>query len=219
MSSLAEKLAPSRAALIVVDMCNDFLSPEGKTVTRSGRPIAAAQAVIPRIGRLLDAARASGVEVCFVQHTTLRDGASDSRPWLEARARATYSVPDLCLDGSWGQEIVPELAPRAGEHIVKKVRYSGFTSGELDTLLRGRRRDTVVCCGVSTNVCVEATARHAFELDYYVVLADDACASWDRTLHEASLATARHRYAEVATVDEITAAWMQVSELSPASKA
>lgn len=207
LSGLAAKLAPFRAALLVIDMCNDFLSPRGKTAQRSGRPIKAARAVIPNARRLLEAARGAGVPVYFVQHSTLPEGASDSGPWMDARSRATYSVLDLCLDGSWGQEIVPELEPRKDEQIVKKFRYSGFGGTDLDKLLRSRSRESLVCCGVSTNVCVEATARHAFELDYYVVLPRDACASWDTQLHEASLATAGHRYADVTTVDEVAAVW------------
>lgn len=204
---LASKLARERAALVVIDMCNDFLHPQGKTAQRAGRPIEAARTVVPVIAQLIAAARAGGVPVFHAQHTTLPRGLSDSGPWADARSRAAYSVPDICLAGTWGQRIVDELAPASGEPVVRKYRYSAFAGTELDLLLRTARRETVVCCGVSTNSCVEATAREAFSHEYYVVIPRDGCASWERSLHEATLATAAARYAEVVSAAEVVTAW------------
>lgn len=207
LSTLAEQVDPQRAALVIVDMCNDFVDPRGKTAVVANRPLDHARSVIPNQQRLLAAAREASVPVIHVIHSTLPDHGSDSGPWLEARSRATYSVPDICLEGSWGQQVIDELAPRDGEVVVRKHRYSGFAGTDLDMILRSLRRETVVCAGVSTNVCVESTARDAFSLDYYVVLPSDACASWSTELHDASLASAGHRYATVATVAEIASTW------------
>lgn len=91
--------------------------------------------------------------------------------------------------------------------VVQKYRYSAFAGTNLDLLLRSAGVCTVICAGVSTNVCVEATAREAFSADYYVVLPEDACGSWSVPLHEAALETARHRYATVCTTDELAAIW------------
>jgi len=198
---------PAHTALAIVDMCNDFVHPDGKTAQRAGREVEHALAVIPRMQELLAAARAAGVLVVHCQHTTLPDGRSASGPWLEARSRATWSVPDIGVEGTWGQQILDELAPVASDVIVKKHRYGGFQGTNLDLVLRSTGRRTLVCCGVSTNVCVETTAREAFARDYYVVIPGDACASWDMALHEASLATARHRYATVCATDELTGLW------------
>jgi nicotinamidase-related amidase len=205
--TLADQAAPPHAALLLIDMVNDLVDPAGKAAVRAGRPIAHARAAIAPQRRLLAAARAAGVRVVYVNHTTLPDRAGASGPWLAARSRATYSVEDLCLVGSWGAQVVEELAPRPGDLVVGKYRYSGFAGTNLDLVLRSAGVETVVCAGVSTNACVEATAREAFSLDYYVVFARDACASWDPSLHEATLATAAHRYATVATVDELAAVW------------
>lgn len=207
LRTLDEKARPEHTALLVVDMSNDFVHPDGKTAARAGRPVEHAQAVIPRMAALLDAARAAGVLVVHCQHTTMPDGRSASGPWLDARTRATYSVADVGLDGTWGQQIIDELEPAPTDAIVKKHRYSAFAGTSLDLVLRSRRRRTVVCCGVSTNVCVESTAREAFSLDYYVVLPGDACASWDRRLHEASLESARHRYATVCASEDLIGLW------------
>jgi nicotinamidase-related amidase len=216
LSTLAEKVDPTRTALVVVDMVNDFVHPEGKTAVRAGRRVEHAQAAIPNQRRLLEGARRAGVPVVHVQHTTLPDHASDSGPWLDARSRATYSVVDICMDGTWGQAVIDELLPTPGETIVKKYRYSGFAGTNLDLVLRSMGRESIVCCGVSTNVCVEATAREAFSLDYYVVIPGDACASWDMDLHASALATAGHRYATVCTSDDLIATWEEHDGPAPA---
>jgi nicotinamidase-related amidase len=207
LSTLQEKAHPARVALVIVDMVNDFIDPQGKTATRANRPLDQARSVIPSMRRLLEAARRAGVQVVHVQHTTLPGHASDSGPWLDARSRATYSVEDICHDGTWGQQIIDELKPAASDTVVKKYRYSGFAGTNLDLVLRSAGRQTVVCCGVSTNVCVEATAREAFSLDYYVILPRDACASWDGELHEATLRSAAHRYGVVCDVDDLLQIW------------
>jgi ureidoacrylate peracid hydrolase len=207
LTTIEEKVDPGLAALVVIDMSNDLVDPAGKTAVRSGRPIEHARAIIPGLERLVAAARKAGVPVVFIAHTTLHDGASDSGPWLDARSRATFSVLDLCVDGTWGQEIIAELAPQPGDLVVKKYRYSAFAGTDLDLLLRARKRGAVIVVGVSTNVCVEATAREAFSHDYYVVIPADGVASWDMELHRATLASAGHRYAAVTTIDDIVAAW------------
>jgi nicotinamidase-related amidase len=205
--TLAEKVAPAHTVLLLIDMVNDLVHPDGKAAVRAGRPIGHARAAIETQRRLLDAARAAGVRVIYVNHSTLPDGAGASGPWLEVRSRATYSTEDLCLQSSWGAETIEELAPNPTDLVVHKYRYSAFAGTNLDLVLRSAGVDTVILAGVSTNACVEATGREAFSNDYYVVYASNACASWDQTLHEATLATAQHRYATVATVTEISETW------------
>jgi len=207
LSSLDEKADPAYSAVLSIDMVNDFIDPGGKTAIRAKRPLDHARAVIEPLARLLAAARAAGVLVVHIQHTTMPDGSSASGPWLDARSRATYSVDDICLDGTWGQEIIAELAPEPSDLKVKKYRYSGFAGTRLDALLRSRGVRTVVCTGVSTNVCVEATAREAFSHEYYVVYARDACGSWSPELHEATIASAGHRYATVCSVADLSEIW------------
>lgn len=214
LSSLAEKAESSRAALLVIDMSNDFLDPAGKTAVRGGRRTDAARGVIPVQQRLIAAARSAGVPVIYVVHTTLPGYASASGPWLDARSRATYSVEDICLDRTWGQQVIDELKPNTGDLLVKKYRYSGFAGTNLDLVLRSTGRQTIICAGVSTNACVEATAREGFSLDYYVVITRDACASWDMSLHEATLASAGHRYAVVCDAEELISIWDKKSPIT-----
>lgn len=207
LSALEDKVAARHTALLIVDMSNDFLDPAGKTASRAGRPIGLARAVIPKIAELADSARDAGVTVIFIQHTTLPNYASASGAWLDARSRATYSTEDICEQGTWGHQVIPELLVRESDVRVEKYRYSGFAGTPLDLILRSKQIQTVVCCGVSTNACVEATAREAFSNDYYVVYAEDACASWDADLHAATLRSAAGRYATVVPVSKLQAAW------------
>ena len=207
LTTLNDKVAPEHTALLIIDMVNDFVHPEGKTASRAGRDTAASLAVVPSQQRVREAARAAGVTTLLVQHTTLPDHASDSGPWLEARRRATFSVEDVCLDGTWGQGFLEGTGPVDGDLVVRKHRYSAFAGTSLDLLLRSRGIRTVVLAGVSTNSCVEATAREAFSLDYYVLYVEDACASWDMDLHRATLASADRRYAQVIDTDAMVAAW------------
>ena len=125
---------------------------------------------------------------------------------MRDRGRHTLSTTSAWT-ARGGPKVIDELAPGPGDAVVRKFRYSGFAGTSLDLVLRSRGIRTVVCAGVSTNVCVEATAREAFSHDYYVVYVGDACASWDMDLHAATLATARHRYAVVADTADLQQLW------------
>lgn len=205
--SLEDKLEPGGTALLVVDMLNDFLHPDGKAASRASRPIGKARAAIGVMRGLMDAADRHGVLIVMVNHLTLADGSSGSPAWWDARSRAAYSLPDICLEGTWGARVIDELTPSEHALEVRKYRYSGFAGTNLDMALRSRGIATLVCAGVSTNACVEATAREAFSHDYFVVYPSNGCASWDQSLHDATLRTAANRYAEVVTAQEIMDVW------------
>jgi len=207
LRTLRSKVEPQHCALLVIDMQNDFLHEQGKARQEGARNLAPMLEMIPRQAELIAAARVARVPVVYVLQTTLAGGASSSNVWIEARTRARYSGQEMCLDGSWGQEVISELKPRPGDQVVKKHRYSGFVGTNLDLLLGSLGCRTVICAGTSTNVCVEATAWDAFHHEYYVVYATDACASWDMALHASTLATAERRYATVASVSELTDCW------------
>ena len=207
LRSLCEKVDPRHCAVLVIDMQNDFLHEDGKARQQGSRELGPMKAMIPRMAELLDSARSADVPVVYILNTTLADGSSSSDVWIEARTRARYSGTDMCIDGSWGQEVIEPVAPEPGAPLVKKYRYSGFAGTNLEMVLRSLGVRSVVCVGTSTNVCVEATAWDAFHHEFYVVFATDACASWDMSLHEASLKTAETRYATLASVRELIECW------------
>ena len=202
-----EKVHPARTALVIIDMQNDMLHPEGKTAVGGGRNGSAGWAIVPALQQLLAAARRSGVLVVHVHGETLPKQRSGSGPWLDARTRATFSTPDIVVAGSWGQEAIEEFAPEVGEPVVRKSRYSAIPDTALDLVLRSNRIETLVITGVSTNACVESTARAAFSHDYYVVYVEDCLASWSQPLHDAALESAAHRYAVVQESSAVIGAW------------
>jgi nicotinamidase-related amidase len=206
LETMAERFASGSTALLIIDMQKDFCI-EGYGAHRAGRDLSAAKAAVPGIERLLGAARMAGAPVAHVGFWTLPDHGSDSGAWLAQRRRATASSDTLCIAGTDGAEFIPALAPAPGEWIVRKHRYSAFTGTDLDLLLRSRRVRSLVITGVSTNACVESTLRAAFELDYYICVPPDATGSWDRSLHEATLANVNHRFGVTLTVEEIVSLW------------
>ena len=184
---LSEVVVPAHTALILVDMQNDFLAPEGNSARVEGRDVSQVPEVIRSLAGLLEQARRAGVLIVHLQNTTLPDGRSDSPAFLAAKARVAKN-PLYTLDGTWGHEFVDDLAPASGEVVVKKHRSSGFVKTDLDLILRSNRIESVVVTGCITNGCVLATAQHARFNDYYAVVPEDCVWTWaDEQMREAAL--------------------------------
>ena len=206
LETIEQRLDPVHTALIVIDMQKDFCL-EGFATAKAGRPLGAAQSIIPSLVELRRAARAAGVLVCHAALWTLPDHASNSGPWLAQRRRATFSSDQIVIAGTEGAEFIDELTPEEGELVVHKHRYSAFKGTDLDMLLRARGIRTVVTTGVSTNVCVEGTLRDAFEYNYYVCVPEDGVASWDMELHAATLKTTDARFGLLTTCAQVMDIW------------
>ncbi len=210
-TELSELVDPRHAALLVIDMQRDFCEPGG-SFDRLGVDLSMYPPVIPRIAGLVEGARAAGVLVVFVQMTVLPGRLSDSPAQIRFNLRLHLASQrsgeplGYTLDGSPGQEILPELAPAPGDLVVKKYRSSGFWGTNLDLLLRSNGVATVVVSGCTTEGCVESTARDAMFNDYYVVIADDCVASDDRAQHDASMLLMRHRF-DIASSDDVLRIW------------
>ena len=215
-TTLEELVNVRHTALVVVDMQRDFCDPGG-IFGRLGIDLSMYPPMIPRLARLIDGARRVGATMVYVQMTTLPSRKSESPAQIRfnMRLHQTHHGATLplayTLDGSPGQEIVPELAPAPEDLIVKKYRSSGFWGTNLDMLLRSNGIETVIITGCTTEGCVESTARDALFNDYYVVLPEDCVASDDRLQHEASLVLMKHRF-DVVTSGAILACWGQDSE-------
>jgi ureidoacrylate peracid hydrolase len=200
--TLADKLEPARAALLVVDVQNDFCSPDGY-FGRIGNDLSAVAAMMPRLHALIDAARAAGALVVFVQ--AIYDEHVLSAPWRERNVRCDLEVP-RCLTGSWGADF-HEVKPQPGDVVVQKHRYSAFIDTPLDMILRARGVETLVVTGVASNVCVESTARDGFMKDYYIVFPADASATTSKAAHEATLQNIRDYFGVVVYAADVVAAW------------
>jgi nicotinamidase-related amidase len=210
-TELDELVDPDHTALVVVDMQRDFCVP-GWAFDRLGVDLAMYPPMIPRLARLIEAARAASVPVIYVQMTVLPGRASESPAQIRFNLRlhlASHGEGEpllYTLEGSEGQAIIDELAPKPGDLVVKKYRSSGFWGTNLDLLLGSNGIKLVVMTGATTEGCVDSTARDALFNDYYVVIVEDCVASDDREQHDASLLVMRHRF-DIATAEEIAAVW------------
>lgn len=201
MARLQQVLEPSRTAILVVDVQNDFCSPDGATA-KSGRSVQACVDMVPRLMRFLDGARRFGVPVIFVQALGTRW--TESEAWLY-RASEKPRVGS-CREGTWGAELYG-VAAGPNDAVVIKHRNSGFHSTRLDTILRAQKIETVVVTGVATNVSVEMTARDAVQHDYNLVLVEDCCAAFEPAPHEATLYNIRSSYGFVTSADQVVEVW------------
>ena len=203
--TLDEVLNPGHSALLVIDMQNDLVSADGAYAS-AGEDYLAARSVIDPIRRLIAMAHTADAPVIYTMNTTLENGGSDSPAWAYFKS---YSRPALngtyTVEGTWGCEIIPELAPEPSDRIVRKHRSDAFVGTDLYLILRAAEVKTVVSCGIVTNGCVESTVRHAAFLDYYSVVVEDACASSSPELHTAalSLLRGRHDLVPVNLIEEI----------------
>jgi len=197
------RYAPSRAALLVVDLQNDFCAPGGY-IAALGKDVSAYAALLPPVQRLLAAARAAGVAVAWL--TACYEDALVP-PAMLRRKREMGVARVCCAEGSWGAELLPGLEPAAGEPVLRKHTYSGFSNPGLDEFLRARGIESLVFCGVQTNVCVESTLREAHTRGYHVAVAADAVASHAPALHEATLANIRFLLGDVLTAGQVASFW------------
>ena len=196
-------LSTDRTAVVVVDMQNDFASPGGM-FARAGVDVRCIRAIVPPMAALLDAARAAGIVVVYLKmgfRPDLSDtGAPDSPTWIKHLpfdAGLEVTAPDgtpsrILVRDTWNTDVVDELAPRDGDVVLYKNRYSGFYRTDLDDQLRARGVETLVVVGATTSVCVESTVRDATFRDYRCLVIEDCvaepiAADAPRTNQDASL--------------------------------
>jgi ureidoacrylate peracid hydrolase len=210
LTTLEQKLDPTHAALIIVDMQNDFCA-AGGMMDLEGADLSAVQAMAERLPDLLHAARSGGVLVVFIRNVySTERNVYLSDVWLEQMLRRrgdSYTVRDVCGADSWQGDFYGPIEPRPGEPVVTKHRYGAFHNTDLDTILRVHGVRTVVLTGVATNACVETTAREAFVRDYYVVFTADGTACYSDDAHEATLRTIDKYFGVVVSLGDVIDVW------------
>jgi ureidoacrylate peracid hydrolase len=202
LTSLKERCDPKNAALIVVDVQNDFVSPKGSAGKR-GEDVGAAMAIMPPLLRLIEEARRVGLTVIYIR--TTHSEWTDTPSWIYRTSQK--GGLSTCREGTWGAEFYDGIAPLATERVVVKHRYSAFINTDLNTVLKARNIQSVLVCGVATNVCVETTARDAYMFDYYVTMIDDCSAAYEAKLHLGTLDNMRRHFGLVASSKDIIDTW------------
>ena len=210
---------PARAtALIVVDLQRAFVEPEGRfpklmevlapgAIEQYREQIAAK--VVPNAQRLIAAFRAAGLPIAFTGAGTRIGDGSDLAGWLRgfdqiARQVIGTAVWPSVTDTDW--EMHSSVANRDGEIVVDKTTADPFISTDLADQLRSQGVTTAVVCGLTTDVCVAATARGAADRDFATIVAEDACTTLSEQLHRASLDVIALAFGRVAMTDAILAA-------------
>ena len=196
--ALEHLLQNTRSALLIIDVQNEFCHPEG-SFARMGMDMSIVEEMLAPLDRLIDAAHSKNIPVIFIRN--VEDEATDSEAWtFRPDGNENHANGFICRRGSWGAELY-HIAPQGDDIVVEKHRFSAFVNTRLDTILRAKKIETLVLTGVSSNVCVETTARHAVMLNYHVVIAEDACASWDREAHEMAMKNTRNFFGKVTDAD------------------
>ena len=181
-----------RAALIIIDMQRDFLLPGGFGAAL-GNDVSRLNAAVGPCREVLAAARKASM---LIMHTREghRPDLSDAPPVKVERGDpalrigAAGPMGRILVRGEPGHDIIPELYPQAGEPVIDKPGKGAFYQTDLELMLKNREIDTLLVCGVTTEVCVNTTVREANDRGFRCIVLSDCCASYFPEFHEAGLA-------------------------------
>ena len=178
----------AKAALIVVDMQNDFGS-KGGMFDRAGIDISGIQKAVGPTARVLAAARKAGIKIVYLKMAFRPDLSDAGLPDSPARINhlthlnvgKVIKAPNgqdsrILIRDTWNTDILEELAPEPGDVVIYKNRFSGFYQTELDSILKRLGIRNLVVTGCTTSVCVDSTIRDAVFRDYRCVLLTDCTA-------------------------------------------
>jgi nicotinamidase-related amidase len=183
---------PATTALVVIDMQRDFIE-RGGFGEALGNDVSRLAAIVPTVRDLLAWARARGIRVVHTREGH-RPDLADCPPAKRLRGRPSLRIGDagpmgrILIDGEPGNDIVPVLAPRAGETVIVKPGKGAFYATKLDALLRAQGVTHLIVAGVTTEVCVQTTMREANDRGYDCLLVEDATESYFAEFKQATLA-------------------------------
>jgi nicotinamidase-related amidase len=197
------------SALVVVDMQNASGDRQGAL----GRRMLAERSnlteyrferiekmVIPNILRMAPLFRAGGGEVIYITQGAERADCADAPPHMRKFYASTENIV-----GSREHQIMDALTPEPNDYVVNKRSIGAFASTGIDHLLRSLGREHLYMTGISTNMCVETTAREAADRGYAVTMVEDACATTHADLHEMTMRNFQRLFGKVRSTDEVMA--------------
>lgn len=202
-----------KTAVIALHYQNEVLHPEGRISLGVARDTAASGKVIAAAGALLSGARSAGVPVISVRISFRPDHAEVI---CNAPIFRNVVARGAMVEGTWGAEFVPELAPLDGEFVLHHTRIGAFTGTPLAERLQALGVVHLVIGGVATNSTVLTTAAQAVDLGWEVTIASDACSCADPIAQEATLNTLSH-IATIRMVEDIVTGFPVASATPPAS--
>jgi nicotinamidase-related amidase len=182
---------PAQTALLLIDMQRDFLEPGGFGETL-GNDVSRLRVAVAPCRALLDRARRRGMLVVHTREGHRPDMTDAPRAKVERgspslRIGAAGPMGRILIRGEAGHDIVPELYPIEGEPIVDKPGKGAFYATDLQSILQNRGIETLIVCGVTTEVCVHTTVREGNDRGYRCIVPADCCGSYFPEFHEVGL--------------------------------
>lgn len=198
-------LTSGSTAILVIDMQNDNLHPDGAFASTGAAEHARSQNVVTNVKTILEAARAAGAPVFHNRIVVY-----PQRPVGGTNAPIFRMLgPESLKVGTWGAAIVDGLEPASDEIVLDRMRMSAFHGSSLDAMLRNLGVTDVVVVGVWTNMAVEHTVRDAADLGYRATVVSDATSSINAEWQHAALSFALTNIAAVADTASVTQALKQ----------
>jgi nicotinamidase-related amidase len=181
----------SKTALVIIDMQRDFLE-SGGFGEALGNDVSKLARIVAPLCKLLTLVRDAGMMVIHTREGHRPDLSDAPRAKVE-RGKPTMRIGDLgpmgriLIRGEPGHDIIPELYPLASEPIIDKPGKGAFFATDLDLILRDRGIETLLVCGVTTEVCVHTTVREANDRGYRCIVVADCCGSYFPEFHKVGL--------------------------------
>jgi len=196
-------IRPEKTALVLIDLQNDVAKGQELPYSEMGR-VAQEIGVIPNTVKMIARARGFRIPVIYVKVERRPDGA-DVVPVITDQAlqgQAQHRQVTILQEGTWGAQIVDEIAPQPGDYIIVKRRVGAFYGTSLEIFLRARGIDTILIGGIATNMGVENTVREGRDRDFNMVVLRDCCAASPREVHDYAVERIFPRLARVMTTDQ-----------------
>jgi nicotinamidase-related amidase len=181
------EMARHKCALLIIDMQEDIVGMREST-----------RLTVPRLRRVLDAFRKKGLPVFHIIRTYRRDWSDVELP----RIAEFQDRGPRVIENTTGARVVSQLAPREGEHVVVKKRWSGFFMTELPLLLNRLGVASVVIGGTQTPNCVRSTAFDAISYDLRTTVLSDGTSAATPQIHESNLLDMRNIGIEIKSCEE-----------------
>jgi nicotinamidase-related amidase len=181
----------TRTALVIIDMQRDFLEPGGFG-EMLGNDVSRLAAAVAPCRKMLDSARKAGLLVIHTREGH-RPDLSDAPPVKleKGNARQCIGAPGpmgrILVRGEPGHDLIAELYPVAGEPVIDKPGKGAFYATDLQSILRNRGIESLIVCGVTTEVCVHTTVREGNHRGYRCIVPGDCCGSYFPEFHEMGL--------------------------------
>lgn len=165
-----------RAALLIIDMQNDFV------LESAPFRVAQAKAVALKIREVLGVFRERSLPVIHILRVHRKDGSD-----VEIFRQDRFKNQPFAVEGTSGVAVIDELSPVPGEYMIHKIRMSAFIGTELDLLLRNLGITDLIVTGIQTPNCIRTTVFDAIAYNYRVTLVEDAVGAQTDEIHRANV--------------------------------